>query len=479
MNFKKLQTVTLASVFTAVASMPAMSVINMDIADNSLNYSNEIKGTVDANGRIEVTAAGTELNVQGTADFAVDFSTDRYYRFDLTGAAFEGTISLAQLESVASSGAASVDTIAGALQSGGDDETFAIFKVTTTASTDLNDIATDSVWTLTVAKFDLDPTVTATIKYATYETVAEAANQLTPLSTKTANVAQFISGAVYANVVEASDVTATVASGFTSFDNPDLDGDGVVDADEIVDGTLASLGKIDSADVILTAAAAANDTLTIAGATSAAADYITAAQTITVTGDVSVGVFTSQTTAACAGTAIACVAATDNGSCTIASTGTAVAQYICVELGAITAGTTLAKGAYTIGFATETGLDGSLGSVVYDTTSVEIPYITTYEGYNQRIFLDNRGTTAAYYSTTFTTEDGVTAVSGASGTGTLAAGEMTTIRASDLVTFTGGTRGTATIEVEAQTTSLKVTTQIVDIGTGMTDTILLHPSTQQ
>lgn len=471
MNFKKLQTVTLASVFTAVASMPAMSVINMDIADNSLNYSNEIKGTVDANGRIEVTAAGTELNVQGTADFAVDFSTDRYYRFDLTGAAFEGTISLAQLESVASSGAASVDTIAGALQSGGDDETFAIFKVTTTASTDLNDIATDSVWTLTVAKFDLDPTVTATIKYAMYETVGEAANQLTPLSTKTANVAQFISGAVLANVVEATNVTATVASGFTSFDNT-ADGD-------LGDGTLASLGKVDPADVILTAAEGANATLTIAGATSAAADYITAAQTITVTGDVSVGVFTSQTAAACNAGAIACVAATDNGSCTIASTGTAVAQYICVELGAITAGTTLAKGAYTIGFATETGLDGSLGSVVYDTTSVEIPYITTYEGYNQRIFLDNRGATAAYYSTTFTTEDGVTAVSGASGTGTLAAGEMTTIRASDLVTFTGGTRGTATIEVEAQTTSLKVTTQIVDIGTGMTDTILLHPSTQQ
>jgi hypothetical protein len=464
MNFKKLQTVTLASVFTAVASMPAMSVINMDIADNSLNYSNEIKGTVDANGRIEVTAAGTELNVQGTADFAVDFSTDRYYRFDLTGAAFEGTISLAQLESVASSGAASVDTIAGALQSGGDDETFAIFKVTTTASTDLNDIATDSVWTLTVAKFDLDPTVTATIKYSMYETVSNAATETAPLATKTANVAQFISGAVLANVVEATNVTATVASGFTEFSG------GV---------TLASLGKVDPADVILTAAGTANATLTIAGATSAAADYITAAQTITVTGDVSVGVFTSQTAAACTGGTIACVAATDNGSCTIASTGTAVAQYICVELGAITAGTTLAKGAYTIGFATETGLDGSLGSVVYDTTSVEIPYITTYEGYNQRIFLDNRGATAAYYSTTFTTEDGVTAVSGASGTGTLAAGEMTTIRASDLVTFTGGTRGTATIEVEAQTTSLKVTTQIVDIGTGMTDTILLHPSTQQ
>jgi hypothetical protein len=470
MNFKKLQTVTLASVFTAVASMPAMSVINMEIADNSLNYSDELKGTVDANGRIEVTAAGTELNVQGVAGFSVSSgSVERYYRFDLTGAAFEGAPVLTQTESVIIGGADATTSNTGALQDGGDDEIFAIYQMTTDADT--NDIDTTDVWTLTVAKFDLDPTVTATIKYSMYETVSNAATETAPLATKTANVAQFISGAVLANVVEATNVTATVASGFTSFDNT-ADGD-------LGDGTLASLGKVDPADVILTAAGAANATLTIAGATSAAADYITAAQTITVTGDVSVGVFTSQTAAACTGGTIACVAATDNGSCTIASTGTAVAQYVCVELGAIVAGTTLAKGAYTIGFATETGLDGSLGSVVYDTTSVEIPYITTYEGYNQRIFLDNRGATAAYYSTTFTTEDGVTAVSGASGTGTLAAGEMTTVRASDLVTFTGGTRGTATIEVEAQTTSLKVTTQIVDIGTGMTDTILLHPSTQQ
>lgn len=470
MNLNKLKIVTLASVFTAVASMPAMSVINMEIADNSLNYSDELKGVVDANGRIEVTAAGTELNVEGVAGFSVSTgSVERYYRFDLTGAAFEGAPVLTQTESVIIGGADATTSNTGALQDGGDDEIFAIYQMTTDADT--NDIDTTDVWTLTVAKFDLDPTVTATIKYSMYETVSNAATETAPLATKTANVAQFISGAVLANVVEATNVTATVASGFTSFDNT-ADGD-------LGDGTLASLGKVDPADVILTAAGAANATLTIAGATSAAADYITAAQTITVTGDVSVGVFTSQTTAACAGTAIACVAATDNGSCTIASTATAVAQYVCVELGAITPGTTLAKGAYTIGFATETGLDGSLGSVIYDTTSVEIPYITTYEGYNQRIFLDNRGATAAYYSTTFTTEDGVTAVSGASGTGTLAAGEMTTVRASDLVTFTGGTRGTATIEVEAQTTSLKVTTQIVDIGTGMTDTILLHPSTQQ
>jgi hypothetical protein len=469
MNLKKIQTVTLASAFTAAASMPAMSVINMEIADNSLNYSDEIKGTVDANGRIEVTKAGTDINVQGAAGFSVAVSTDRYYRFDLTGAAFEGSPTLAQVESVIANGAVAGSSNAGVLQDGGDDETYAIYKMTTDAAT--NDIDTTSIWTLTVAKFDLDPTVTSTIKYAMYETVSNAASQTAPLSTKTANVAQFISGATYANVAEATNVTATVASGFTSFDNT-ANGD-------IANGTLASLGKVDPNDVLLTSAGAANATLTVAGATSAAADYITAAQTITVTGDVSVGVFTSQTGADCTGGTLACTKATDNGSCTIASTATAVAQYICVQLGAITAGTTLAKGDYTISFATETGMNGSLGSVVYDTTSVEIPYITTYEGYNQRIFVDNRGATAAYYSTTFTTESGVTAASGASGTGTLAAGQMTTIKAADLVTFTGGTRGTATIEIEAQDSNLKITSQIVDLGTGMTDTILLHPSTQQ
>ena len=462
MKYKKTKALMAAAAFAATAPLSVLAVVDIDSAtDNSLKYSDELKGTVDANGRIEVTQNGNDTDVAGAAGFGISKAAVRYYRFDLVGGAFEGTPGLKQKAKADNS----VD-VTGVLQNGGDDEAFAIFQVTAT-----EDVLATQDFTLDVAKYDLDPTVTATVQYRMFETVSDAANESDALVTKTIDFAKFVSGANYAGVVEAADVTATVASGFTSFDN-------TANAN-IANGTLASLATLDAGDVILTAADAANATLKKDGSTSAAADYITAAQTITITGDVSKGAFSSFTGNDCTGGEIACTAAADDASCTIASTATQNDQYICVQLSGLAAGETLAKGDYTIAFSEESGMDAALGSVKYDTTSVEVPYVTTYEGYNQRIFIDNRGATDAYYSTTYTTENGVTAADGASATGTLAAGEMHTIKATDLVTFTGGTRGTATIEIEAQTGSLKVVTQIVDLGTGMTDTILLHPSTQQ
>ena len=147
--------------------------------------------------------------------------------------------------------------------------------------------------------------------------------------------------------------------------------------------------------------------------------------------------------------------------------------YFCVTLAA---DDVIAKGAYSAAMSVNTDITGAIGSIKYDTTTIEVPYITTYDGYNQRIFIDNRGSTAAYYSTTFTTESGVTAAAGASGTGTLPANTMSVVKVADLVTLTGGTRGSATMEIEAQSSSIFVTSQIVDLGTGVTDTQSLHPA---
>ena len=452
MKFKK----TLLAAAFAAASMNAAAVIDIDGTDQALKYSDELKGTLDANGRIEVTQAGNDLDVAGASGFAISKGVVRYYRFDLANAAFEGNPSLVQVGKADGS-----VNIAGALQNGGDDEAYAIFEVTATeAVTAAQDFTLDS------PKLDIDPTATATLTYRQFETVSDAVSQSDPLITKSIAIASFVSGADYSAVVEPAEITATVASGFTSFDN-------TANAN-IANGTLANLAFLDAGDVVSVA------TIEPDGSTAVAADYITAAQTITVTGDVSVGTFTSQTGNDCTGGTIACTKAADNGSCTISSTATQNDQYICVQLSGIAAGETLAKGSYAISFATDSGMDKAVaGTVVYDTTSVEVPYITTFEGYNQRIFIDNRGATDAYYSTTFTTEAGVTAAAGTAGTGTLPAGSMSVVKASDLVTFTGGSRGTATMEIEAQTGSIKVTSQIVDLGTGMTDTILLHPSTQQ
>jgi hypothetical protein len=464
MKYNKTKTLMAAAAIAATAPMSVLATIDMDSV-TALKYASEIQGTADADGMIEVTKAGNDINVTGSADFSIAAGGSRYYRFDLTGATFEGVAALTQEESVIADADDAGTSNTGVAQNAYDQTNMAIFLVSADAAT--NDIDLSDNFLLTLAKLNLDPSATASIKYAMYADIANASAQTNALASKSANIASFVSGAYYPGVVEAAAVTATVASNFTEFSGG-------------ISATLDSLALLDTSDVILTAAEAANATLTIAGATAAATDLITATQTITVTGDVSKGVFNAYANPDCAtGTPIACTAAADNGSCTIASTATAADQTICLNLGAIAAGEALAKGDYTIGFSTDTGMDASIGSVSYDTTTVEIPYITTYSGYNQRIFIDNRGTTAAGYTSTFTTENGVTAAGGAAGTGTLAAGEMSVVKASDLVTLTGGTRGTATLEVEVQPAKLKVVTQIVDLGTGMTDTILLYPSTQQ
>jgi hypothetical protein len=376
-----------------------------------------------------------------------------YVRWDLANATFGAAPTLV-VDNDANCG--STQTVAAtAITQGGNGESKAIFEVTLGEETYIGcDIVLKS------AVYNVDPTATATATLSVYDAAANAANQNLAFHTKTGDLLSFITSVDYAAVVTAEAATATVASAFTSFDNTAQAG--------IASGAKTRLATLTADDVKGAAA------LKLDGSTAANTDYITASQNITLTGDVSVGTFYQSNQADCLGTTKACTKATGNGSCVIASTTAATNSYICADLGAITAGTSIAKGDYSLGFATESDLDAAAGSIGYDTTTVNVPYVTTYEGYNQRIFIDNRGTSPAYYSTTFTTEDGVTATAGAAATGTLAAGEIAAVKISDLVTFTGGTRGMATMEVESTTANLKVTTQIVDLGTGMTDTIVLN-----
>ena len=80
----------------------------------------------------------------------------------------------------------------------------------------------------------------------------------------------------------------------------------------------------------------------------------------------------------------------------------------------------------------------ALGRIKRDGTTVHIPYLTTYEGYNHRITLSNRSGTAADYSFSFRPEGTVTAVPGMYARGTLAARETKVLRAVDVVTLEGG-----------------------------------------
>ncbi len=114
-------------------------------------------------------------------------------------------------------------------------------------------------------------------------------------------------------------------------------------------------------------------------------------------------------------------------------------------------------------------MEQTLGMVERNGTTVRIPYVTTYDGYNQRLVLVNRGGEARY-EIEFTPEGEVMAAP-PSMEGMLPAG-TTMKRTSDIVTLTGGSRAAATIIVEAEPSMIDVATVTVNKSDGSTDTVV-------
>ena len=136
--------------------------------------------------------------------------------------------------------------------------------------------------------------------------------------------------------------------------------------------------------------------------------------------------------------------------------------------GAFTATVEYAANANALGREDQTVTIGSIGR---NGTTVHIPYLTTYEGYNQRIVLSNRGTEEAGYTISFRPEASVTATAKAAAMGTLMANSTMTVKATDLVELSGGARTAATIDLVANSRDIDVTSVTVNKETGGTDTV--------
>ena len=119
------------------------------------------------------------------------------------------------------------------------------------------------------------------------------------------------------------------------------------------------------------------------------------------------------------------------------------------------------------------GTSLELGYIMRDGTTVQIPYLTQFGNYNQRIVIVNRGA-AADYSFSFTDEeDGPTITRGADASGTLAGGATTyiSLKHSDLVTIDGSpNRVSATLIVESEPHFIDVVVSQTNANGG-TDTV--------
>ena len=115
-----------------------------------------------------------------------------------------------------------------------------------------------------------------------------------------------------------------------------------------------------------------------------------------------------------------------------------------------------------------------LGMIERDGTTYHIPYLTTFDGYNQRIAVVNRsGRTVDYVFTDFMAEDGNTVTGGEAHSGTFSPGQ-TVLRATDIVTIEGGARAAANLTIVADPSVISAATQTVNIVSQGTDTVYLQ-----
>lgn len=453
---KKILAAAVAAAFTTQSALAVVN-LNTDTGDILVAAESVAASDLNADGFVVLTDAGTALDVETLAGFSIAKTTSKYVRYDVTNGEFATVTDIDD----------AINTAVTVVSAGGAGESFAVFELAADAG------SVTSAATITLdATYAMTNNSSLSIKYRLFETAQDAVNASSDgLATSTGTIAE-IASVVTGTFSTTATAQAKVASQFKDFDGA---GD-----------TQANLNVIQATALVdVTTASVATDTATAFDGTSIG----TAAATVTFTGDFSFGEFTYGTgdwgfdedgvftaTNATLNTngsvTVPYAASTFEVELTDVDAVVDVAQkgtYSAVLAGVIATGVTTPATA--IGSFTELS-----GTITYDTTSIAIPYLTTFSSYNQRIYITNASGQDASYTTSFRGEDGVVATPGTAATGTVPAGEMIAIKAVDLVTLTGKTRVSATIEIEAQNSAVTATSQSVNLADGSTDTVGLYGS---
>jgi len=402
----------------------------------------------------------TPLDVTGLLGIGVANTEDIFVRFDLTDGVFGAAPTLTT--------ATATSTVA---QGGTTGASFVIFQVNATGDIPQTQAATMGITKIAATNLTNGIDVTMNV----YETLTGATSKGDALVSKSsksgAKLASFATGlkltaaaATAGNVAEVEDDFKKFATGGAAPDNA-------------LSATLSLLGSASLGVAASVLAADDGDAVTLA-------DMINAGtSTATISGDFSVATHSIGIDSAvnCA-TASALTANTDkDGATAVTVTALNASPNLCYTADGTAA---IPEGQYGVEYkltaaaATRTNqttsLSGTIGAVVHNGTTVQLPYLTTFADYNQRIVMVNRSTTDVAYSIpTFQTEDGVTATAGTAASGTIPAGGTLVVKVSDVVTLAGGTRAAATLNVVAPEAKISVATTQVNLSDASTDTISL------
>lgn len=460
----------MAAAIVGATTSPVFAALNLDgPGSGAVVVATESYDAGDlTEGYLTLGNGGTDdlYDVTAQIGFTIAQGTSKYVRISLTNALF-GTA----LESASLIGPGTFQ--AQLAQGGGVDQGFVIYEVTNPNA----DIALTDEVTLNLtgpAVLESLAGSPATVTFEVYESAADAVNQITSnrlvvdsyqfLTYDSANNGEFVSatGAVQADVAE--DFRKFVAG-------------------EGVDATLttATLGLIDAENALVPGS------INPAGIAVTTADIFSINQGLRITGDFSSGIWDYAVGAYdpdgniavdpdCTGNTSAFDLISTDSILVLSNFNVTAAP---ISLCHTVDGTTdVIQKNVTPPIQVELVSDNlgplDLATVTYNSTTIILPYVTTFDGYNQRLYIVNKGTTDAAYSSTFVSESGVVATDGTAAEGVVPAGEMVMIKASDLVTLDGRTRTSAEIEIEAPLSAVEATTQTVNLSDGSTDTLVLE-----
>ncbi len=443
---------------------PANATINLEDGMGKVKYAQETLTTAgeimrDGVKYYTVTNGANAQNMSGKLGFDSG-TTPLFVRFDLTNMVF-ATTPLSDDSLVG----ATTSRVAGGTVTATKNDSWAVFRVT-------EPTVADEVVTLAPTALGVMVDQPGSAKISVYLSITDAlAGNDDYFRMKEVPGAVSVTSGANVTVTKGMDV-ADVATGFEEFVNRTGTGippDGVGEVGTImIAPATATLGALNSAQV--TAAdvyTAADTTITVAG------DFSDAVGQHYTSGDSCVTARTGDTNDLSSTTGM--------GTLTVSEAEAAGGASVCLleeadmEIPSAPYMVTVkfAKAAAANAFAAPEFM-GELGRFPRNGTTVHIPYMTTYEGYNQRLVLSNRGTTDAAYEIEFRPEEGVMATGTDMAMGTLMAGATVTMKAADLVMLTGGSRTAATINLVAEPMNIDVTSVTVNMETRGTDTVVHH-----
>lgn len=461
-----------AAIAAALVSQGASAAINLTANTGAVKFAKENVLTANvSSGYTTLTGAANIFDVVTASGSGVSTGNQIFVRFDLTNAKFATAVVAGDL----ASSAATAPNIS--VQSGGAaGQTYVIFQVTANGAAG---IAQSDTFTLTVGSLSVNVAANATVAYAAYDTASGAVNQTAGnrLATNTYDPSSGQADAIawgnaFSATYTSANAVADVANSFTTY---------------VTTNTYGKLGTIKfNYD---------NSFLRTTGvAVSALNQLVDTTAKVKLVGDISFGTWGVTTSATCAApTSFADDAAITGTALDTLTIGDFTAGSVYNVCNDNTAAATINDNAYTVSVAAATLSGGytataatsnnAVGSITKNGTSVQVPYLTTYADYNQRLVLVNRGSLAAPYTVTFRPESGKTIVAGSLATGTIPAGKTLILPVRQDATVTSGlinsltsdiTRTSATVTITAQSANIDAATTIVNVTDKSTDTVKLQ-----